>query len=292
MVSQSTARVLGITPFTEPTKVELHFNPSEHETNIALIAAYRQVFGNEHLLRWERLTNAESLLRQGHLTVQDFIRSLGFSEPYRQKFFYSMPQVRFIELNYKHFLGRAPYDQGEIADHVNLFNREGYEAEINSYLNSEEYRENFGDSIVPYCRGFFTQSGQKTRGFTRMFRLYRGYANSDRAQLEGKLSRLTEELGRNTASAIVKPSGSTEGWSYRAPEQGTFSPSLSVASRESCAYRIEVSEMNSDRVCGNQVWIVPDEELPNTLQIIAHMGGQVNSITLSTQNFEQTDCGL
>lgn len=284
MVSQITARVLGIAPFTEPTKVELPFNPSEQETNVALIAAYRQVFGNEHLLSWERLTNTELLLHQGRLTVQGFVRSLGLSEPYRQKFFYSMPQVRFIELNYKHFLGRAPYDQGEISKHVNLFDREGYEAEINSYLNSEEYRENFGDSIVPYCRGFFTQSGQKTRGFTRMFRLYRGYANSDRAQLEGKSSRLAEELGRNTASAVVKPSGSVEGWSYRSSEQGlTASPKLNMA-KSSCVYRIEVSEMNSDQGsdCGHQVWVVPDQELPNTLQIIARRGSQVNSITLTS----------
>ena len=78
------------------------------------------------------------------------------SETYRKKFFYPNSQTRLIELNYKHLLGRAPYDESEIAFHVDLYNAEGYEAEINSYIDSVEYQENFGESVVPYYRGFAT----------------------------------------------------------------------------------------------------------------------------------------
>ncbi|MBW4627885.1 MAG: phycobilisome rod-core linker polypeptide [Brasilonema octagenarum HA4186-MV1] len=53
---------------------------------------------------------------------------------------------------------------------------ESFNADIDSYIDSAEYDVSFGDFIVPYYRGFSTQLGQKTVGFTRMFRLYRGYA--------------------------------------------------------------------------------------------------------------------
>ncbi len=67
---------------------------------------------------------------------------------------------------------------------------QGYDAEIDSYIDSQEYQSNFGDNVVPYYRGFETQPGQKIAGFNRIFRLYRGYANSDTSQVEGNKSRL------------------------------------------------------------------------------------------------------
>jgi hypothetical protein len=66
-------------------------------------------------------------------------------------------------------LGRAPYDESEIAFHVDLYNAEGYEAEINSYIDSVEYQENFGESIVPYYRGFATQKVKKPSVLTGCF---------------------------------------------------------------------------------------------------------------------------
>ena len=69
----------------------------------------------------QRLTSAESLLKTGNISVRDFIRALALSPLYREKFFDGVYQVRFIELNYKHLLGRAPYDESEIAHHVDLY---------------------------------------------------------------------------------------------------------------------------------------------------------------------------
>ncbi|MBW4593146.1 MAG: hypothetical protein KME46_09525 [Brasilonema angustatum HA4187-MV1] len=53
---------------------------------------------------------------------------------------------------------------------------ESLDADIDSYIDSAEYDVSFSDFIVLYYRGFSTQLSQKTVGFTRMFRLYRGYA--------------------------------------------------------------------------------------------------------------------
>ncbi len=202
MTSSTTAQQLGFEPFAGNSPVELRNHRTESDLQTAIWAAYRQVFGNEHIMQFERLTNAESLLRRGDISVRDFVRALAQSELYRTKFFYSTPQVRFIELNCKHLLGRAPVNEAEITDHVNLFIEHGYEAEINSYLDSQEYQDSFGDAIVPYYRGFDTQRGQTTIGFNRMFQLYRGYANSDKAQGKNKSAALTQDLAANLPSPL------------------------------------------------------------------------------------------
>jgi phycocyanin-associated rod linker protein len=205
MTSSMTARQLGFEPSSATSAVELRPNWSEEDVQTVITSAYRQVFGNEHLMQSERLISAESLLRTGSINVREFIRALAQSELYRQKFFYSTPQLRLIELNYKHLLGRAPYDESEITTHVNLYINKGYEADIDSYIDSLEYQENFGDAIVPYYRGFETQMGQKAVGFNRMFELYQGYANSDRAQGNNKSAALTEVLARNLANPLRTP---------------------------------------------------------------------------------------
>ncbi|MCM1984309.1 phycobilisome linker polypeptide [Lyngbya confervoides] len=205
MTSLASAMQLGFEAVNNCDPVELRSHGSEEDVRRVIWAAYRQVFGNDHILEAERLSSAESLLKQGVINVREFVRALGQSELYRQKFFYPNPQVRFIELNFKHFLGRAPYDEAEITEHVNLYTQQGLEAEINSYLDSSEYLSQFGDAIVPYCRGFSTQRSQKTVGFNRMFQLYRGAASSDRARGGAQGATLTRELALNLANPIQTP---------------------------------------------------------------------------------------
>ncbi len=205
MTSSIAASRLGFEPFVNTSPVELYPNWTGADVIAVITAANRQVFGNAHLMASERLTSAESQLASGNISVREFIRALAQSDLYRQQFFSSTPQVRFIELNFKHLLGRAPQDEAEITAHVNLYVEKGYEAEINSYIDSEEYQENFGESTVPYYRGFDTHLGQKNVGFNRMFQIYRGYANSDRAQGKNKSAWLAEDLARNTSNAIRTP---------------------------------------------------------------------------------------
>ncbi len=270
MTSSMAARQLGFEPFTEISPTELRPHATEDDVQAVIHAAYRQVFGNDHLMQSERLTSAESLLRQGGTTVRDFVRRLAQSELYRTKFFHSTPQVRFIELNYKHLLGRAPYDESEIAFHVDLYTQEGYEAEINSYLDSLEYQENFGESIVPHYRGFATQRGKKTAGFSRMFQLYRGYANSDRAQGKNKAAWLTNDLGRNQVTPVTTASfgralagigGGDRGQLYRVRV-------LQAARRGSPQVRRSIRD-----------YVVAYDQLSPTLQQLHQRGSQVMSIT-------------
>ncbi|MEL6453587.1 MAG: phycobilisome rod-core linker polypeptide, partial [Cyanobacteria bacterium J06623_5] len=185
MAITTAAARLGTTPFTEQAPIELRPSYSDGEARTVINAVYRQVLGNDYLMSAERLTALESLLVNGVLSVRDFVRSLAKSELYKTKFLYPNFQTRVIELNFKHLLGRAPYDESEVIEHLDRYQNEGFDADIDSYIDTEEYETNFGDSTVPYCRGFSTQTGQNMAGFSRMFSLYRGYANSDRAQIAG-----------------------------------------------------------------------------------------------------------
>lgn len=269
MISSMTARQLGIEPYGSTSPIELRSNASEGDVQAVINAVYRQVLGNEHLMQFERLSSAESLLRQGVLTVRDFVRAIAMSELYRKKFFYGNYQVRFIELNFKHLLGRAPADQAEISEHVNLYIEKGYEAEIDSYLDSEEYQTNFGQWIVPSYKGFGTPLGQKTVGFNRLFQLYRGYASSDRAQGNSK-GRLTAELAMNTASPVRPSTLGGELVGVHGGSRGQL-------------YRVRVSQAGSSRTTqirrSVSEYLVPYEQLSATMQRLNQRGSRIVGIT-------------
>lgn len=286
MAITTAASRLGVSAFSDAQPVELRPDWTPEDAQTVIRAVYRQVLGNDYVMASERLKGQESLLCNGSINVRDFVRAVAKSKLYKSKFLENNFQTRVIELNLKHLLGRAPYDESEVIFHLDLYQNEGFEADIDSYIDSDEYLENFGDNIVPYYRGFATQTQQKTVGFTRMFQLYRGYANSDRSQIAGKKSRLAKELGRNSASAVISPSGGGEGWAYRPSSRGvTPNQTFESPSKEGRIYRIEVSTMNLPRYPKvrriNKAWLVSYDQLSETLQKINKMGGKVASITLA-----------
>ena len=275
---------LGTEAFSDTPRIELRSNANKDEVEAVIRAVYRQLLGNDYLMASERLKSAESLLKDGNLTVREFVRSVAKSELYKNKFFYNNFQTRFIELNYKHLLGRAPYDESEVSYHNDLYHNQGYNTEIDSYIDSVEYQQNFGDNVVPYYRGFETQTGQKTVGFNRIFRLYRGYANSDRAQVEGSSSRLARDLATNKASTIIGPSGSNENWNYRASNDVAPQKNLGNAVGEGDrVYRLEVTGLLSPGYPkvrrSSTALFVPYERLSEKLQQIQRQGGKIVSVT-------------
>jgi len=288
VVITNAASRLGTSAFSDSSPTELRPNWTPEDAKIAINAVYRHVLGNDYIMAVERLVSLESLLNNGQITVREFVRGVAKSDLYKTKFLHPNFQTRVIELNFKHLLGRAPYDESEVVEHLDRYQNQGFEADIDSYIDSEEYEVNFGDATVPYYRGFSTQMGQKGVGFSRMFRLYRGYANSDRSQLEGNTSRLAAELAQNGASAIVGASGGNEGWAYRPSKQGvmpnqTFGRS-SVGSSDRL-YRIEVSGISLPRYPkvrrSSKEFIVSYEQLSSTLQQINKLGGKVASVTIA-----------
>ncbi len=250
--------------------LELRSDRNDTDIEVIVRAVYRQILGNSYLMESDRLLSAESLLKQGQLSVREFVRAIAKSELYSEKFFQNNSQVRFIELNYKHFLGRAPEDEAEIAYHVDLYSTQGYGAEIDSYIDSLEYQQNFGENIVPNYRGFKSQVGQKNVGFSRMFQLYRGYANSDSSQ-GYKQGRLTWEVAKNTASPIHAASSSALAGATSGNRGDIYRLRvMQAASSKTTVVRRITTEI-----------LVPFEQLSSKLQQLNRKGNKVMSITLA-----------
>jgi phycocyanin-associated rod linker protein len=277
---------LGVSAFSDRAPLELRPNYTQDDAQAVIKAVYRQVLGNDYIMQSECLTATESLLCNGSLTVREFVRAVAKSELYKTKFFYDNFQTRVIELNLKHLLGRAAYDESEVIYHLDLYQNKGYEADIDDYIDSAEYEASFGDNIVPYYIGFATQPSQKIVGFPRMFQLYRGYANSDRAQVAGTASRLAKDLALNSVSAVVAPSGGGVGWAYQESSQGNApNKAFRTANQDNRIYRIEISAMNLPRYPKvrrvSRAILVPYDQLTPTLKKINKMGGKVASVTLA-----------
>lgn len=283
MAITTAASRLGTEAFSDARRVELRPNASREEVESVIRAVYRHVLGNDYILASDRLIGAESLLRDGNLSVREFVRSVAKSELYKAKFFYNSFQTRLIELNYKHLLGRAPYNESEVTYHLDLYINQGYDAEIDSYIDSEEYQNSFGNNVVPYYRGFDFQAGQSAAGFTRMFRLYRGYANSDTAQVEGDKSRLAGELASNKTSSVVGASGSNDNWGFRVSADNAPKQNLGNAVGQSDrTYRVEVTSIRNPGYPSvrrsSTVFIVPYERLLDKMQQIHRVGGKIVSV--------------
>ena len=240
--------------------MELPLNVTEEDLQAVIRAAYKQVLGNRQLMESERLTSAESYLRNGDLSIKGFVTAIAMSDLYRSLFFETSSPYRFIELNFKHLLGRAPVDQSEISEHVQIYNTQGYEAEINSYLNSDEYNLSFGENIVPYCRGNQTQVGIKNVGFNRTFSLYRGDAASDVVNVVSLIS----DVGGNLPTKIVSPQKGSGAYSNTGKR-----------------FRITITKANyGARVTqSNMTFEVGYAQLSKKIQNIQKTGGRILKIT-------------
>jgi len=184
---------------------------SADQINGLIRATYRQVMGNPHLMEWERAMSAESKFIEGYLSTRELVRALALSPEYSRRFFETNAPYRFVELNFKHLLGRAPASQAEVSEHIQILANEGYEAEINSYIDSAEYQSTFGEDTVPYMR-ILSEQGRSQLAFNRHLSLAEGYAASDavssRSSLVTSVATATVPSGwRTTVSRTNRNSG-------------------------------------------------------------------------------------
>ena len=284
------ASQLGVSLFEDTPPFEYVPGLSGEELESIIRAVYKQVLGNAYVMESERATIPESQFKRGELSVREFVRAVAKSDAYISRFFETSPRYRFIELNFKHLLGRAPNGYDEMKAHSAILDNGGYEAEIDSYLDSDEYQNAYGESIVPYYRGYKSQPGQTMVEFTHMFAMLRGASSSD---LKGSLSGNTPVLNKNiiqgTPIAIVAPSGGTagEGWAFQEPTLSAPTRQGVGAGANGKVYRIEVTGYSSpggvNRVSkfrrSNKVYLVPYNQLSQEYQRIHKQGGKIASIT-------------
>jgi len=194
---------LGIERFANDANKEHWSNASDADKNTIIRAVYQQVLGQQHLMASERLSGAESLFRDGYLNVRELVRTVAKSGLYRKRFFENCNPYRFIELNFKHLLGRAPQNREEMLHHFTILQEQGYDAEIDSYLDSNEYQQRFGNDGVPYLHGWDYSAGHQGRQFSWMTQLARGAAASAKGDASGTQFRLGKALHQNRAVPVA-----------------------------------------------------------------------------------------
>ena len=115
-------------------------------------AGYRQVFSEHEILSFNRQKNLESQLKNGSITVRDFIRGLAQSEAFYRIVVEVNNNYRLVDICLRRLLGRKAYNkEEEIAWSIKIATL-GFTGFVNALVDSEEYTDNFGDNIVPYQR--------------------------------------------------------------------------------------------------------------------------------------------
>ena len=239
-------------PLTLATKANMDLDHS----NDVIKRIYRQVFGNRHLMELDVNTSLEALFINGDLTVQGFVTALAQSETYKKLFLETNSPYKFVELNFKHLLGRAPHDQSEIMEHVKLLSDEGYETEIASYTYSAEYLTAFGIDQVPYSRGSNTMQGGSTINYARTNAFEVGYAGYDGAQ---KGSTLLKSITTGSVPDISQRKGVGNGGAL----------TISWSSRKQIGANRRVAQKS----------VVSQTSMSSTIKSILSQGGKILSIT-------------
>ncbi|MDX2271478.1 MAG: phycobilisome rod-core linker polypeptide [Cyanobacteriota bacterium] len=145
----------GVSKQRQETAIfKLTSRANKAEVNNLIRAAYRQVFERDMDIYsvGSELSTAESKLRNGEISVKEFIEALGCSQLYQQEFYSPHPNTKVIELGTKHFLGRAPLNQQEIRKYNQILATQGVKAFVRALINTQEYRDVFNEDVVPYRR--------------------------------------------------------------------------------------------------------------------------------------------
>ena len=137
-------------------------------------AAYRQVFERDIAKAYSQTPCPveATQVRQGQLSMREFIRSLGHSKEYRQQFFGRFSNSRAVELAFRHFLGRGISSREEFTRYFDIVSVQGLNGLVDSLINTLEYARVFGEETVPYLRDL-GEEAQESAGWGSNRKLFR-----------------------------------------------------------------------------------------------------------------------
>jgi len=275
------ASYLGIERFAGDRNKENWAVSSQHDKNVLIRAVYKQVLGNQYVMESERLTQAESLFKNNYLSVREFVRTVAKSGLYRSKFFENCNPYHFIELNHKHLLGRAPHNKAEMLHHFTILQEQGVEAEIDSYLDSPEYQDRFGEETVPYVHGWDYSKGHEGRQFSWLMQLARGVSASVKGDTAGTNFRLGKALHQDRAVPVVSPNAKGSGYQPTQVANDSITAMAQGIGQKARVYRVEVTGLTNYRLHkrANTVRFVTFDKMLETQQMIHRQGGRVASVT-------------
>jgi len=207
--------LLEVTPTSQNQRVEGYEVPDEDDAKIYRLtdatsdtaiqeliwAAYRQIFSEHLILESYRQPHLESQLRNRAITLRDFIRGLGKTDVYRKLVGETNSNYRLVDISFKRFLGRATYGKDEQIAWSIIIPTRGFNGFIDALVDSDEYRQNFGDYIVPYQRRRF-----KDRPFNLVNPRYADYwrDRQNLQSLQGRSFHQTRQTGDVTKEVVRK----------------------------------------------------------------------------------------
>lgn len=206
--------LLEITPTTQNQRVDGYEVPDDDDLQFyritdtsddfqiteAIWAGYRQIFSEHLILESYRQPYLESQLKNRAISVREFIRGLGKTDVYRQLVAETNSNYRLVDITFKRFLGRSTYNKDEQIAWSIVIATKGLSGFIDAVVDSEEYRQNFSDSIVPYQRRRY-----KDRPFNLVNPRYSDYWRARQISYEGsyyEVKRSGESVQRGVRGAI------------------------------------------------------------------------------------------
>ncbi|NEO30718.1 MAG: photosystem I reaction center subunit X [Symploca sp. SIO3C6] len=138
---------------------------SSSEKQEVVKAAYRQIFERDITRAYSQsISYLESQVKNGNISMKEFVRRMGKSELYRKQFYEPYINSRALELAFRHFLGRGPSSREEVQQYFSIVSDGGLPALVDALMDSQEYSDYFGEETVPYLRGL-GQEAQECRNW-------------------------------------------------------------------------------------------------------------------------------
>ncbi|NET57390.1 MAG: photosystem I reaction center subunit X [Symploca sp. SIO2E6] len=138
---------------------------SSSEKQEVVKAAYRQIFERDITRAYSQsISYLESQVKNGNISMKEFVRRLSKSPLYRKQFFEPFINSRALELAFRHVLGRGPSSREEVQTYFSIVSDGGLSALIDALVDSQEYSDYFGEETVPYLRGL-GQEAQECRNW-------------------------------------------------------------------------------------------------------------------------------
>ncbi|MFY8150421.1 MAG: phycobilisome rod-core linker polypeptide [Prochlorococcaceae cyanobacterium] len=137
-------------------------------------AAYRQVFERDIVKGYSQVVCPveATQVRQGQISMREFIRALGRSKEYQKQFYGRFSNSRAVELAFRHFLGRGISSREEFTRYFDIVSAQGLPGLVDSLVNSMEYARVFGEETVPYLRDL-GEEAQESAGWGSNRKLFR-----------------------------------------------------------------------------------------------------------------------
>ena len=169
-------------------------NLANHSIAAIIKGSYRQVLGCEPY-SGQHLTVAETKLRNGDLSVREFVRQLAKSKWFRNLYWDNLYITKAIESIHRRLLGRPTYGRLEMNQYYDLCSKKGFYVLVDAIVDSDEYLEAFGETTVPYER-YLTPKGWSQRSHSQPINW--SQAQLDRQHSAGKVvaQRIREDRDR------------------------------------------------------------------------------------------------